>query len=215
MPTENDSSKDQKYIACMFHIGEGHFDFVEETLCDYDIGQYIIAFESDPYDHFHIIFEGTEKIYTNFSKRLIEKFKLRGKSKEGKGRQYGKVKVIKDIDKMMSYTLKNEKYRTNMETDKIQELLEKSFVKKENESKKLFDRCLAKIIERFGQEDPRNNGLEYEWKEIYRKNIIQIVLEETKEDFYFTRSFIEKLLLIYLRKCSNSRQNIYELLYSK
>ena len=116
--------------AAVFHIQEDEFDFIEETLIEYDIGGYLIGHETDPFHHYHILMESNAKVYNTFSKRLIEKYGLRGKASKGKARQYGKIKNIKDLEKLKSYTVKDGNYRSNLSPEEVQAYFEKSYKKK-------------------------------------------------------------------------------------
>ena len=146
-----------KYIACFFTLSLDKFDDLEQTLLNYDIGKYLIGYEVTPdvkkKEHFHILFEGTEQIYNNFSKVIVEKFGLRSKGKGNK--KYGKVKDIRDIEKMCSYTIKGGNYRTNgFSEDRIKEWYESSFQKQNGRevSKEIFEYLDKKI-----SYDPQGN----------------------------------------------------------
>ncbi len=199
------------WIACMFHLEEEHAHYLEQTLLSYDIGLYLIGFENDKYPHFHVLFQGDTKIYTNFSKKIVEKFKLRGKAKDGKSRQYGKVKDIESVDKMAAYTLKDGNIRTNMEEKDLEKYRSISY--KKNEEKKLFLKILDKLVKQCGQASPRT--LFDDWKSTLRQKIISIIIQETGPDFYFTKSLVEKIMLTYLRVCCESTLTIYEPLYCR
>lgn len=126
-----------EWFACFFCLEFEQFDCLEQTLLKYDIGEYAIAYESedskgDPKPHFHLLFSGTQQIYNNFSKVIVDKFKLRRSGHGGKNK-YGKVKEIRDLDKMLYYTVKHKRFRTNMNESKIQHALENSFVKKKSQ----------------------------------------------------------------------------------
>lgn len=123
---------EQKFIACFFTLSLDKFDDLEQTLLEYDIGKYLIGFEitqnKEQKEHFHLLFEGTEQIYNNFSKKIVERYGLRSKGKGNK--KYGKVKNIRDLEKMCSYTIKGGNYRTNgFEEDAIKQYYESSFQK--------------------------------------------------------------------------------------
>ncbi len=123
---------EEKFIACFFTLSLDKFDDLEQTLLDYDIGKYLIGFETtknkEAKEHFHLLFEGTEQIYNNFSKKIVERYGLRSKGKGNK--KYGKVKDIRDIEKMCSYTLKGGNYRTNgFSEEAIKSYYESSFEK--------------------------------------------------------------------------------------
>lgn len=123
---------ENKMVACFFALGEDKFDYLEDTLNSYDIGRYIIGFEvtndNKKKEHFHILFEGTDKIYNAFSKKIVEDNALRCKGKGNK--KYGKVKEIRDFEKMCSYTLKGGNFRGTFTDEEITNWYEKSFDEK-------------------------------------------------------------------------------------
>lgn len=127
----------------MFHIAETEYDFIEGTLLDYDIGGYIIGHESEPYSHYHIMFQGSDSIYNTFSKRLVEKYNLRGKAGKDACRQYGRLSKIKDLEKMKSYTLKDGNVRSNLESCELTKLIEQSFKKQTHQN--LVDKIVEYI----------------------------------------------------------------------
>lgn len=86
--------------------------------------------------HFHFFADMDEEKYKNFStKYFVRKYKLNGKAKDGKPRQYGKVKEIKNEDRMISYTLKskdlNNIYFKNFDLKTIEQYMQESFQKEE------------------------------------------------------------------------------------
>lgn len=133
-------------IACFFDMELTEFDYLEETLKSYiDDNQYVIAHEQknskgEDKPHFHLIFEGTDTIYNNFSKVIVEKYKLRRKGRGGVIK-YGKVKEIRNLERMLIYTLKDNNFRSNMEPKMLQAYFDKSF------KKALKDKTLDNIVE--------------------------------------------------------------------
>lgn len=117
-----------EYIACFFDLELTEFDFLESTLTKYDIGNYTIAHEAEPKSHFHLLFEGTPSVYTNFSKVIIEKYKLRRKGRGGVIK-YGKVKNIRNLERMLTYTLKDGNFRSNMDKNQLSNYFKQSFKK--------------------------------------------------------------------------------------
>lgn len=129
------------YIAFFGSIPHSDISYCLTTLLEYKVTDYIIAMEiaqghkETSGEHLHFLIKtDDEKFYQNYCKRVfIDKYKLRGRSQTGLPRQYGKVNHIKDIDKMIAYTIKDEKYITNIsDLTKYQEL---SFKKESNEIK--------------------------------------------------------------------------------
>lgn len=194
------------YIACMFHLDEIHYDHLETTLKEYDIGNYIIGHEKTPYSHFHIMFQGTEKIYSAFSKRIVEKFDLRGRAAKGKSKEYGKVKQIENVTKMAAYTVKDGNVRSNMTQEELDKYKQMSYQAKEQI--KMVNKIVASLLKDYTimTED-----------DTVKLRIVQEIITNTKEDFYFTKSLVEKIFMIFLRKCdcsaSTQTQVIFNYLY--
>jgi len=129
--------------AFMGHIpvNDENFDYLETIIKTYSIGQYIIAAETTPYDHFHFIVYMSNDDYHKFSKRVFkDKYKLKGRASKGNPRQYGKCKDIRDPTKMMAYTVKDGNFRTDMSKQQIEALVKLSFEKAE--TKDLLQECI-------------------------------------------------------------------------
>ncbi len=143
------------YIAFMGALDHSHFDYLEETLKEYDIGSYIIAHEVSTASHvetkghhFHFLVQMNDQDYTRFAKRVfIDKFKLRGRAVKGLPRQYGKINKIENLERMKSYTVKDGDVRTNLTDTEIERLLENSFQKEEK--RKITDELLEILQEQF------------------------------------------------------------------
>ena len=110
-----------KDIAFMSHIPTSQLTMVNELLKKYAIGKYLITAESNPYEHLHFYVETTEDRYNKFRDTVLrKKYKLSGKATEGKARQYGKIKILNDKQRYLSYIRKdNGKYATNMTMTEI------------------------------------------------------------------------------------------------
>lgn len=143
------------YLAFMGALEHSHFDYLENTLKEYDIGSYIVSaevsstsHEATKGQHFHFLVEMTDQDYTRFSKRVfIDKFKLRGRAVKGLPRQYGKVKQIENLEQMKRYTVKDGNFRTNLTDTEIEQLVENSYQK--DEKKKIQDELMEILLEQF------------------------------------------------------------------
>lgn len=127
------------YQAFMAHLPhEDHDEHIRVLTEEYEIGYYLIGYESEPYSHYHFVVQMTPETYHNYSKHYFkDKYNLRGKAVNGKCRQYGKLKEIKDLEKCKAYSIKDGNIESNMPQDEIQSYFDKSFKKKEK--KKLYD----------------------------------------------------------------------------
>jgi len=79
--------------------------------------------------HYHVCCNMTDKQYDSFRNTILVKhYNLRGQAKEGKPRQYGSVRNVRDKTKMLQYTVKDKNiiYK-NFTLEHIQELIESSY----------------------------------------------------------------------------------------
>lgn len=191
---------DTKTIACFFTIPETEFDYLEETLLEYDIGHYLIGFEVTPdnkkKEHFHLLFEGTDQIYNAFSKRIIEHYSLRGKGSGNK--KYGKVREIRDLEKMCSYTVKEGNFRGNFPEEDIERWYNESFSKNE---KVRTRELILENLDKYPYKDP--NSL--------RLKAIQL-LADIGFNNKPTRSAIESLVIEYYSR-TGQNSKVFAMLY--
>lgn len=125
-----------KWQAFMFHLPPDQSDWIRELLLEYDTGMYLIAHEEEPYSHYHIVAQISDRDYHKFSKRIIEKHKLNGRATKDKPRQYGKLKKINDLERLLIYTCKDKNVIGNFSETEIAKYIEKSF--KKNDKEKFF-----------------------------------------------------------------------------
>ncbi len=126
------------YIAFMAHIPHSEISFIENDLLEQqEVITYLIGLETSTTvgEHMHFLCcVNCETWYHKWSKRIFkDKYKLKGKAYkiDGNGypRQYGKLKEIKDLEKMGSYTVKDGNIKTNMPQNEIDNFVEKSHKK--------------------------------------------------------------------------------------
>lgn len=139
------------WIACMAHIKHDQKETIEKYV-DNRFTQYIIAYETAPTvgEHIHFLLwaeqlEDYHKLAQNIFKR---KYNLRGKATKGKCRQYGKVKKIEDIDRMMAYSVKDKNVTYKIDDsneDQIKKAFATSFEKNDNLTR--LNDMLLKYIE--------------------------------------------------------------------
>lgn len=117
------------FIAFMFHTDKDHYH-VEESIKEY-FSSYLIAYEAKPYSHYHaVVNDPSGKGWIKFRQNiLITKLNLRGRATKDAPRQYGKLKKIEDINKMISYTVKDGEYIKSENFEITQEQLKNSFKK--------------------------------------------------------------------------------------
>jgi len=216
------------FIAFMCHAPTSEYQYLEDTLQEYNIGNYLIGHEISPYEHYHFLVEMTTADYHLFAERVFrKKFKLRGRAKDGNARQYGKIKNIEDLEKLKSYTIKDGNYRSNMPEQDVAKYFETSF--KKAEKKKIYEEISEYLEENFQFNFTYDTFLGeakyYEEKRMtqFQKNIYQIKLNiinylRINTDINMCRSNINSYTQFFLKKTSmlsdyQKDQLIFQLLF--
>ena len=124
--------------AFMGHVPHNMIDYITDTLESYDeVIHYLVGMETSPTvgEHMHFIVKSIKSgFYEKFRERVFKrKLALRGRALKNKPRQYGKIRDIKDFEKLASYTVKDQKIKTNMPQDDIDRFVENSHKKFELE----------------------------------------------------------------------------------
>lgn len=134
-----------EYLAFMAALRHCEIESVIEDLGQYEIGTYLIGLETatgvhldTEGQHMHFLVQIKLKDYNAFVKRIfVDKYKLRGRALKDKPKQYGKVKKIEDLGRLMSYTVKDGNVHTNMSQHELDVYCQASFKKRED--KKFID----------------------------------------------------------------------------
>lgn len=144
-----------EWTAFMGHIAHTEIEYLKSEMGKLK-APYVMAAETAGYEHFHFLAKITKKQYHAFTKKVfIDKYKLHGrwyKTKDGKNhpRQYGKVKKeIRDLSKMMSYTLKDKNFFTNMKVNEIEFILKKKIEECENTKDGEIKEKMIKYVDKY------------------------------------------------------------------
>ena len=169
--------------------------------------------------HYHVCVNMTDKQYDSFRNTvLVKHYGLRGQARDGKARQYGTVKNVRDKTKMLQYTVKDHNiiYK-NFTLNQIQELLDSSYHRPE---KRDFHKELVQFLdspELFLTWEIDNPDCLYGQTEInyytMEKTIVEYLVKNS--DKIPTKSLIQSLVrsyLIHRIKTNNNSQNIHHFL---
>jgi len=167
-----------KLLAFMFHDNTEDYIQIEDVLDmlkEYDVGNYIIALENEPYRHFHICCELEINKYNAFVKKhLKDRLKLRGRAVNGQPRQYGRVLGIKKPDKMIAYTLKQGVYITSLTEATVKPYKKMSYVKDSGDNDREIRDNLREFIDKVRYADLFKKITEQQLK----MSIIHFLLKE-------------------------------------
>ncbi len=166
-PKQFIQNEDRKWTAWFMAIKHEKKEEVlkiwNEYLGEY-VGKYLISTEvaEDKHketdgEHYHFVAEISPKTYHKVTKRYKDKYNLKGQAKNGIGRQYGIVKEIKDIDRLIAYCMKDGQYETNFNEEELKKYENISFKPKYKQKDK-NETFTQKITNRLIQEKPQ-----YEW----------------------------------------------------
>jgi len=135
----------------MAHIKHEHIDYIKDYI-DKRFDQYIIALETSAKvgEHIHFMLYVKEpKDYSNFAQNVFkQKFALKGRATKDNARQYGRVKDIKSIQRMMAYTVKDDNVITKVKDKKALEEAFKISFRKEDRLSQYNNKILAYVNEK-------------------------------------------------------------------
>lgn len=207
-------------IAFFMALPHTEYDSLWEFLCNYTnpLNKLVLAKETSKKSHkdisgqhFHILVEWEKNTYEAFKKTIIDKhYQLCGRSTTGNSRKYGQVRGIKDIDKMLIYTIKHGDFRyQNYTKEEIKEAYEQSYIK---EDKRAF---MEDIIEHLYAQDyqPRQGNIEFKIP-IAKIEYDIVVYWMNNNDKVITRNTLHHILLRFLtQKWQYRNDNIQEIIY--
>ena len=139
---------------------------VQDLLAFY-FDKYVVGYEyssQDKVPHIHVVAYGEAGQYNSYIAKIKKLYDLKGRAIKGSRKQYGKVRNIKDLDNMISYTVKSGNYHfKGYDPDYVQERANVAYEKPSFKSK--FDQVKEQISalhqtlkgdeSKFGLEDAR------------------------------------------------------------
>ncbi len=149
-----------KWIACMAHIKHAERDYIKKYI-ENRYTDYIIAYENSAKvgEHIHfMLWSEDPKDYSRLVQNVFKnKYRLRGRATKGLCRQYGKVKEIEKLEKMMSYTVKDKnvdyKVGDNLTKEDVATAISNSYKREDNLGK------LNKIMQEYIDAEKEDNTL--------------------------------------------------------
>ena len=154
--TENENCLFIEPCMAMIAIKHVYLDVIKEIIfskIETD-SKYIIACETSLTthketngEHIHLLIDANDLTWKQIREKITYRFPdLRSKAEKGKPRQIGKVKNIKDLEHSIIYTLKEDKYISNIEPEILLEYYRESFMKKDPK-KEIYDEWLSYMNE--------------------------------------------------------------------
>lgn len=131
---------EHEFLAFMAAIRHDQIDYIVDVLQEYtSVTEWLVSLEKTDKahketegEHLHFLIRMSDNHYKNFADRIFrKKYNLRGQSKKGVPRQYGKLREIHDLERMGSYTCKEQNLRHNIDGETIKRWVERSFKKKD------------------------------------------------------------------------------------
>ncbi len=191
-------------ITFYCHLPLDELQKLTDALCSYlsDESRYLIAHEISTVkqiSHFHVIAEMDTNQWEHFRNNiLIKRYTLKAKLK-----QYGKVKKINDVNKMISYCLKDDgPRRTNIPEDEVKHFLENSY--KKSEERDHIQLCIEKLA-------PLEYKYSYSDTDILVKKV-QIIEYFKHNDLEINYNKCNRIFDLYLLKQNISGSLIYDIM---
>lgn len=197
----------QEPKAFMYHLPITEHQYLVDKLIEYKCPKYLVAHEKTPYSHFHLVAWMTLKEYNNYNKHIINKYNLKANSKNGQTKQYGKETKIRNLERMMTYTVKDGNVKTSLTTEQLQLYIDKSYKKDE---KHKFEKEVIEYINDYfkltqtsyhAHKVYGNNGTEYldylDKESIVKHLIIEYMIIK---DFKFNKTTIMNYYILWVRR---------------
>lgn len=113
--------------------------------------RWLLAKEKDKEDreHFHGIVFMTDEEYDKVQRHFREVWNLKGQARKGQTKEYGRIRKIKDRNKMLAYTIKDSNVHASSTWDiDLEPYLELSYQKPQEDKKQLREKRLKdKLLE--------------------------------------------------------------------
>lgn len=183
---------------------------ISKYVKDGRIGRYVMSAETSEDSHLdtsgqhlHFACEMSDEAYAAFAKTLfIDKFKLKNGGRGQKsGNKYGKVDKIRSLERMIGYTLKDDKVWTNMSEKDIEYYRQFGFKKKKSYKKELKDE-FEQLMEHISYEvklgeTRRINDRDYEPPPI-KKIIFMWYIKQDNKRKDLSRVQLERLVRLWI-----------------
>ena len=213
-----------EWIAFFCAVRHENYDYLENTLQEYDIGLYLMAAEVTPLahqatdgQHFHFLVQMNDTDYHKFAKRVFsDKFKLAGRAGNGKARQYGRVKKIEDLERLAAYTVKDGNIRSNMSEEQLKVYKEQAFTLEEKKDfrDKLMEYLIVSVKElvdhkkdryfKFKQFQDKDGHADLKWKPVELYTMIIKYYRNLPEKLPVTPAQIESHVRYFMMYCDQS-----------
>lgn len=161
--------------------------------------------------HFHICCNMTDKQYDSFRKTILVKhYQLKGQARDGKARQYGRVRSIRDETRMMQYSVKDKNiiYK-NIDLKTIQQLIDASYHRPEKRN--YLDECMQHLDEHSGDFVEFQNNLLFQEQVVNYSKIEKCALayyvRETEKTI--SRSLLRMATIHFMRTRNYKIDDIY------
>lgn len=202
----------------------GYMNEIKDILInDYGVQDYLIAYEErnakgEYKPHIHTIYLTSETNGTNFVKKVVSKYGLRGNTKGGR-RYYGTLKEpIRDLEKLRIYCSKDGNVISSLPNDELDRLAKSSFKKDNLEIKEKLVKHLDEVVKSKYWNQTFTDGTTYYITD--KKLAIEIIKYMTENKIHLRKSLLESYV-IYYRQYSNvegirsNPEDLLFLLYSK
>ena len=171
-------------------VGLDAFDHIEEYI-KHRYTYYLIAFESQPRDHYHVLLETDTKGRTSALNYFVRKYDLKKTDgKHGGKVKYGAVsKSLETIEKYKRYLCKQGNVRSSEDVQVIEQYIKEGELRYDK-NEGLFQKVLKYLNENI-KGCPEYDDIRY--------MIIQQIFNNTDKDYNPSRQFVEKILQVWVR----------------
>lgn len=199
---------DHKHFTFYADLPEEKFDEVEGLVKNFDMPEWLIAFESSPRDHMHFLLFTTQKNMNAIRNALNRKYPeyLKNAKTHGGKRNMGVVqKDLKTLDRFKRYLAKQGKIRGSESAETLQRYIDDQYTKADGSAELI--KTLIKVMNENAYSLKQKNEVDLKiW-------IIKEIFKETNSDYVPSKQMINKVCAIFYRN-HKTIDEFYQLIFN-
>ena len=202
----------------------GYMEEIKNILInDYGVKDYLIAYEErnskgEYKPHIHTIYLTSESNGTNFVKKVVNLYGLRGNTRGGR-RYYGTLKEpIRDLEKLRIYCSKDKNVISSLPNEELDRLAKESFKKDNLEIKEKLVKHLDEVVKKHYWRQNFSEGTTYHMT--HEELAIEIIKYMCNNKIHLRKSLLESYVVYYrqfttIEDLKSDAQSLLYLLYAK
>ncbi len=184
------------WVMCFFAVSHSEETYIKEQIMAHKspAGRYMYSLETAEEshtqvggEHFHILIQTDADGYKKLAKNICTRYKLQGQAKDGKARQYGKVRKKIRVHEAISYTGKDGIWDSDLPAELVEYLHTKSYQKTAHQPEDTVNKRKAtkswseRVVDELMEPNPKHKWNHYRDKEIIINKMLVMLGRQAKK----------------------------------